>query len=283
MPTVELPQGRIHYSDQGRGPVVVLLHGAFVSARLWRKVVPILSADHRVVVPDLPLGAHPEAMRPDADVSPPGVARLVADLLERLDLADVTLVGNDTGGAIAQLVAADHPGRIGRLVLTNCDMLDVFPPAFFRPLIQALRLPGALEGLRRINKVGAIRNSPLAFGWLAHGGVPDDVARADSAAAADKGVQRDLKRFLTSASNEQTERAAATLAGSDLPILLAWAPEDRFFKIDLARRFAAKMRNARLETIADSYAFSPEDQPGAVATHIARFVASAERPAVAAT
>jgi pimeloyl-ACP methyl ester carboxylesterase len=274
MPTVELPQGRIHYSDEGRGPVVVLLHGAFVSARLWRKVVPLLSARHRVVTPDLPLGAHPEALRPDADVSPPGVARLVADLLERLDLDDVTLVGNDTGGAIAQMVAAHHPKRIGRLVLTNCDMLDVFPPAFFRPLIQVLKLPRVLDVLGTVNRVGLIRNSPLAFGWLAHGGLPDDVAHADIDAGKDKGVQRDLKRFLAAASNEQTEQAATVLAGSGLPILLAWGEDDRFFPLSLARRFAERVPSARLEVIPDSYTFTSEDQPQALADHIGAFVDS---------
>jgi pimeloyl-ACP methyl ester carboxylesterase len=282
MPTVELAQGRIHYSDDGRGPTVVLVHGAFVSARLWRKVIPILSRTNRVIAPHLPLGAHPEPMRPEADISPLGVARLLADLLERLDLDDVTLVGNDTGGALAQMVAAHHPERVGRLVLTNCDMLDVFPPKVLKPTVAALKLPGSLEVLRRLLGVRAIYKSPLAFGWLAKHGFSDDVIDLDLAALRDKGVQNDLRRFLRAASDEQTERAAQVLERSGLPILLAWGDDDRFFPLSLARRFLARVPSARLEVIADSYAFTPEDQPEALAAHITAFAAARAPLGVAA-
>ena len=274
MPTVEVAQGRVHYAVDGEGPPVVLLHGAFVNGALWRKVVPELRGVHRVVVPELPLGAHPVALREDADVSPLGVARMIAELLDRLGLDDVTLVGNDTGGALAQLVAAHHPERVGRLVLCNCDMLDVFPPAFFRPLIRVVQLPGVLQALAQVNRVRAVRNSPLAFGWLSKRGIPDEVAHGYLAGAGDPGIRRDLLRFLRAAEPRLTEHAADVLAQRDLPILLAWADEDRFFRTDLARRFAARMRDARIELIADAYTFTPEDQPEALAAHIARFAAT---------
>ena len=283
MPSVELPQGRIHYEEDGSGPPVVLLHGAFVSARLWRKVLPLLAGEHRVIAPHLPLGAHPEPLRPQTERGPRAVARLVADLLEALDLDDVTLVGNDTGGAIAQLVAADHPERIGRLVLTNCDMLDVFPPAFFRPLFEAAKLPGVLGVLGRALRPRVLRRSPLAFGWLSKRPIPDDVALADLAAARQPGVREDLRRFLQGVTPAETERAADALAGRDLPILLAWAREDRFFRLATARRFAARMRDARLEVIEDSLTFTPEDQPEVLAGHVARFAATAREPVVSGT
>lgn len=271
MPTVELSQGRIHYSEDGEGPAVVLLHGAFVGGALWRKVVAQLHGSHRVIVPELPLGTHPIPLPASADVSPLGVARMVAELLERLDLDDVTLVGNDTGGAISQLVAAHHPERIGRLVLTNSDMLDVFPPAFFKPLVRAVLLPGVLSVLARTLRVGAIRNSPLAFGWLTKRGIPDDVAHAWADAAREPGVRRDLQRFIRQVDPALTQRAADLLAGRDLPILLVWAQEDRFFGPQLAERFVAKVASARIEPVDDSYTFVPEDQPGAVAAAVARF------------
>jgi pimeloyl-ACP methyl ester carboxylesterase len=282
MPTLELPQGRVHYTDDGEGPAVVMLHGVFVNGVLWRKVAAQLHGSHRVIVPDLPLGGHPMPMRADADVSPTGVARLVADLLDALDLDDVTLVGNDTGGALAQLVAADHPQRVGRLALTNCDLLENFPPAVLKPFLRVARLPGALSAMYASLRVSALRNSPLAFGWLTKGTIDDELARQWFEPAREPGVRRDLQRFLAGVSPDHTLRAADVLARTDLPILLAWAPEDRFFTMDHARRFAGRMRNARIETIAGSYAFSPEDQPGAVASHIARFVASTTAPAAAA-
>jgi pimeloyl-ACP methyl ester carboxylesterase len=221
-------------------------------------------------------------MRPEADISPLGVARLLADLLERLDLDDVTLVGNDTGGALAQMVAAHHPERVGRLVLTNCDMLDVFPPKVLKPTVAALKLPGSLEVLRRLLGVRAIYKSPLAFGWLAKHGFSDDVIDLDLAALRDKGVQNDLRRFLRAASDEQTERAAQCSSGRGLPILLAWGDDDRFFPLSLARRFLARVPSARLEVIADSYAFTPEDQPEALAAHITAFAAARAPLGVAA-
>src|ERR1700757_632152 len=105
MPTVELPQGTLHYRDEGAGPVVVLVHGLLVNGTLWSRVAPLL-AGCRVVVPDLPLGSHRTALRPQADLSPAGLGTLVADFLAELELTDVTLVGNDTGGAICQITAA---------------------------------------------------------------------------------------------------------------------------------------------------------------------------------
>ena len=147
MPEITLPQGTIHYRDAGEGPPVVFLHGLLVDGELWRKVTPLLQGDARCIVPDLPLGSHRIAMNADADLTPAGVARLVGDLLAALDLEDVTLVGNDTGGAISQLVALDHGERVGRLVLTNCDCFEVFPPKEFVPMVKAAR--GAGRALRR--------------------------------------------------------------------------------------------------------------------------------------
>src|SRR5881392_822794 len=121
MPDVRLTQGTIQYRDEGEGPVVVLIHGLLVNGSVWERLVPELSGQVRVIVPDLPLGSHRVPMNHDAALSPRGLAALIAELLERLELEDVTLVGNDTGGALCQLVCAWHPDRIGRLVLVNCD------------------------------------------------------------------------------------------------------------------------------------------------------------------
>ncbi len=133
MPEVALSQGTIHYREEGSGPAVVLIHGLMVDGGVWSPLVPFLSLRARCIVPDLPLGAHRIPMRADADLTPPAVADMIAELFTRLELEDVTLVGNDTGGALCQLVIDRHPERIGRLVLTNCDAFENFPPAAFRP------------------------------------------------------------------------------------------------------------------------------------------------------
>ncbi len=131
MPEIELSPGTVHYRDEGHGPAVVFIHGLLVNGSVWDRVVSELSGQVRCIVPDLPLGAHWISMKDGADLSPPGLARLISELLERLELRDVTLVGNDTGGALCQLVCAHHPERIGRLLLTNCDAFENFPPPAF--------------------------------------------------------------------------------------------------------------------------------------------------------
>src|SRR5688572_13474022 len=100
---IRLAQGTIRYRDVGEGPVLVFVHGLLVSGSLWRKVTPLLAGRFRCIAPDWPLGAHEVALDDGADLSPAGVAQLIADFLEALDLRDVTLVGNDSGGALCQL------------------------------------------------------------------------------------------------------------------------------------------------------------------------------------
>src|SRR3954447_17590560 len=120
---VDPPAGPIRYRERGEGPPLVFLHGIVANGALWRRVVPALADRYRCITPDWPLGSHELGMREDADMSLPGLARLVGEVLKVLDLDDVTLVANDTGGAIAQWVAVQNPPRLGRLVLTPCDAL----------------------------------------------------------------------------------------------------------------------------------------------------------------
>ena len=109
---IDLSAGTIEYADTGTGEPIVFVHGLLANDVLWSRLVPQLESDFRCIVPVLPLGAHRRPMKRDADVSPRGVARLLAELIEKLDLEDVTIVGNDTGGAISQLLVTEHPARI---------------------------------------------------------------------------------------------------------------------------------------------------------------------------
>jgi pimeloyl-ACP methyl ester carboxylesterase len=144
---------------------VVFLHGLLTDHRLWRKVLPELGDGIEAVAPTLPLGSH-DVPLPHADLTPPGLARLVARTLEEQDLRDVLLVGNDTGGAIAQLVAAYHPERLAGLVLTNCDAYERFFPPLFRPLQLTARVPGGVAAIAASLRVPAVRRLPIAYGKL---------------------------------------------------------------------------------------------------------------------
>jgi pimeloyl-ACP methyl ester carboxylesterase len=271
---VELDAGSIAYRDSGTGPVIVFAHGLLVDGTLWRKVTPLLDSDFRCVVPDLPLGSHREAMRADADLTPPGVARIVADFIEKLGLEDVTLVGNDTGGAISQLVATNHPERLGRLVLTPCDAYENFLPPAFRPLQYAAKVPGVLTAVMQSTRIRAIQRSPLGFGML----ISPDRIDPDVLDAwmrpylGNVGVRRDTIKFLKTISNRYTLEAAERLREFDRPTLIAWAPEDRFFKFKYAERLAAAIPDARLVRIENSRTFVSEDQPERLADEIGSFI-----------
>jgi pimeloyl-ACP methyl ester carboxylesterase len=274
MKEVKLPQGTIRYRDTGSGEPIVFVHGLLVNGLLWRKVTPRLESDFRCIVPDLPLGSHQPAMNPDADLSPTGLAATVAGFIEGIGLDRVTLVANDTGGAIAQITAANHSGRIGRLVLTNCDAFENFLPPAFRPLQWAARVPGLLTaGMQGMRLDLLRRRSPMAFGWL----IKKDVKGAPLAEwmrpfLSNREVRRDTVKVLRGISPRYTFEAAERLRSFDRPTLIAWAVEDRFFKLSFAERLAASIPGARLERIQDSYTFVSEDQPERLAELIAGFV-----------
>jgi pimeloyl-ACP methyl ester carboxylesterase len=267
--TLDLTNATIDYEDTGGpGPAVLFVHGLLVDGTLWRKVVAQLK-DFRCVVPTLPLGSHRTPVRDRAALTPVGVADMLAELMERLELTDVTIVANDTGGAITQLLLTRRPERVGRVVLTPCDAFENFLPPAFRPLqwLAKARLLGAfLQGAR----IPAIRRSPLAYGLLTKRPIPAAVlAGWVRPALGSRAVRGDVQHFTRHIDKRLTLDAAAKLGSFDRPVLLAWAAEDRFFKIEFAQRLAAVFPDARLEPIADSGTFVSEDQPGVLAGLIA--------------
>jgi pimeloyl-ACP methyl ester carboxylesterase len=283
MPLVELSHGTLHYHDSGAGAPVVFLHGYLMGADLWDPVVRLLQDQFRCLVPELPFGAHPAPLRPDADLTAAGLGRLVCDFLGALDLCEVTLVGNDSGAAVAQVVAARHAGRLGGLVLATGDAFDNFPPRPFRPLITAART-GTLTPLLAVLKARPARSLPTAYGWLTRGDLPQDLIDQWVAAYfADKGVRRDLRR-LTAAlgDHEFMAQIAAELAAFTKPALLAWAADDKFFPVEHARRLAAILPDAQLEVIVGSRTWVMRDQPQRTAdliAELARRTAAARRAA----
>jgi pimeloyl-ACP methyl ester carboxylesterase len=269
-----LEQGTIRYRELGSGEPILLVHGLLVNGELWREVAPRLARDFRVIVPDWPLGSQELAMKAGTDLSPLGLAAIVADFMSELDLRGVTLVGNDTGGAICQLVAVHHPERLARLVLTPCDAYENFLPPMFRPLQALARIPGAVFAIAQSLRPRPARRLPFAFGWLSKRGIPDELSDAWLAPAlSSAAIRREIASVLKGIDSRYTLAAAERFGDFDKPVLIAWAPEDRFFKQRYAERLAAAFPNARLESIEDSYTFVPIDQPERTAELVAAFAA----------
>jgi pimeloyl-ACP methyl ester carboxylesterase len=268
---IELPAGRIRYREAGEGKPVVFVHGFLVDGRLWDGVVDALSDRCRCIAPDWPIGAQQVAMSPDADLSPPGIAALVDSFLAALELEDVTIVGNDSGGAMSQVLVTRHPGRIGRLVLTNCDTHENFPPGIFKAMPPLAKLPGGMAVLSVPFRIPALARA--AFKPFAKTPIPADlVASWMEPGLRDPGVKHDAKKVTAGMNKRYTLEAAEKLRGSELPILLTWAPGDRFFPIKYAQRLASEAGNARIVEIPDAATFVPLDQPQRLAEEIASFV-----------
>jgi pimeloyl-ACP methyl ester carboxylesterase len=270
---VPLSAGTIHYRESGEGTPIVFVHGLLAGGSLWRKVVPQLEGAARVIVPEWPLGSHPEAMKPEADTSPRGVAHLIAEFLEALDLQDAVIVANDTGGAISQVLVTERPERVGRLVLTNCDAFENFPPAMFKPMVAAAKTPGGLKAMLAPMRSAAARRTPMAYGMLTNHGIPDEITEAwVRPSIDDAGVRRDAIKVLKGMNKETTLAAAERFHEFDKPVLIAWGRDDKFFPLETGRRLATLFPQGRFEEIADSRTFVSEDQPERLGALIREFV-----------
>jgi pimeloyl-ACP methyl ester carboxylesterase len=268
---IDLPAGRIRYRDEGQGRPVVFVHGYLVDGRLWDGVVDSLCDRCRCLAPDWPIGAQSMAMKPDADLSPYGIAATIASFLEALDLEDVTIVGNDSGGAMSQVLVTRHPERIGRLVLTNCDTHENFPPGVFKAMPPVAKLPGGMAVMGAPFRIGALGRA--AFKPFSKKGIPPELVRSWlEPGLNDPGVKHDLKKVTAGMNKRYTLEAAEKLRDSDLPILFAWAPRDRFFPLKYAERLAGEVGSAKIVEIPDAATFVPLDQPQRVADEIAAFV-----------
>jgi pimeloyl-ACP methyl ester carboxylesterase len=281
MTAIALSAGTIEYRDTGGdGPTVVLLHGLLMDASLWDGPVADLSADHRCVVPTLPLGAHGQAMHDDADLSLPGIARLVTEFLERLDLRDVTLVGNDTGGALVQLLLREGSTRVGRVVLASCEAFDNFPPGLTgKTLVLSGKLSPRIFGLfMQQMRLRPARRLPMSFGWLTKRG-DAATARWLKPVLTQPEIRRDAVRMLRALAADTNVLLAAAefLPTFDRPVLVIWASEDRVMPLEHGRRLAELLPQGELIEVADSYTLLPLDQPVVLAAAIREFAAAPSR------
>lgn len=272
MPAATISSGTITYESSGPadGRPLVFVHGFAMGSSLWRQLSERLAQrGFLCIAPTWPLGAQTEPMRPDADLTMEGIAAMVGEFLDVLELEDVVLVGNDTGGAVSQIVATGTPERLGALVLTSCDAFEHFPPPILKPFIAAAKFAPtftiATQPLK--TKLGRQR----AFGALAHADIDDLVVEWLKPALADPRVREDLRRFTASLNKQSTLKAADRLPRFGKPALIAWSADDAFFPLDDGKRLAATLPNARFEVIEGARTFSMIDQPDRLAALIGEF------------
>jgi pimeloyl-ACP methyl ester carboxylesterase len=266
MPTIDLNAGTIHYEVTGpeNGRPVVFVHGYLMGSQLWRQVCQRL-ADRglRCIAPTWPLGAHPEPLRPGADRTITGVAGIVAEFLAALDLEDVVLVGNDTGGVVTQLVAVHHPERLGALVLTSCDAFEHFPPPILKPVILAAKTKSVFRTAIQAMRAPVARKR--AYEGLAHSDIDDLTQTWVRPVLSDAAIAEDLRQFTLSMRAEVTTGVAARLPEFDKPTLIAWSGDDVFFEQQDGVRLAEVIPGARLEVIEGARTFSMLDRPDRLA------------------
>src|SRR5436305_6696296 len=277
--TVTVSAGTLEYRERGSGPPIVFAHGAAVNGDLWRKVAPQLCGEHRCIAVDLPLGGHALPLRGDQDLSLFGCAAILASFLEALDLRDVALVANDTGGAIAQALVSSHPERLARLVLTSCDAFANYPPQAVAYLKPTARLAPALWLLVQAMRLRPLQRTRLAYGWATHRPIERAIMGSYlRGLRSSPGVRRDFARLLTAADPADTLVAADGLRTFNRPALVAWAADDRFFPREHGERLAALLPQGRFALVEGSRTFIPEDQPDALLALLREFLGVAPQP-----
>ncbi|MGK5636807.1 alpha/beta fold hydrolase [Streptomyces sp. URMC 126] len=275
MAEVHLAAGTLEYEDTGGdGPVVVLLHGVAMDGSLWRHVVADLRGEFRCVVPTLPLGGHRRPMKEDADLSIPGVAGIVADFLDELDLRDVTLVMSDWGGGQA-LVALGRDERIGRLVITSCEAFDNFPPGLpGSNLFTSAKMPGGLNFAFKLLKMKPMRRLPMTWGWMSKRPVPHEVMNGwFEPLWTNPEIRRDLRKYVLGVPpKEELLSWAEKLRDFDRPALVVWAAEDKVMPPEHGRKLAELLPQGELVELDDCYTLIPEDQPARLSAYIRSFL-----------
>lgn len=272
--TVELSAGTVAYDDVGSGPPVVFVHGLLQDADVWGPVVSRLRGSFRCITPDWPLGSHRIPMRPDADLTPLGQARLVRELIEVLGLDDVTVVAHDGGGILGQLLTTEPPDALSRMVIGPCDTFENCPPRLFLWMCWLTRVPGGLAAMAHLGRLAVVRRSPLAYGWVSKRGVDDDLtAQWLEPLRRSAGVRRDVDKFLRTVQDTDLVSASAHYAAFDRPVLVAWAEQRRVFPLSEGQRLAGAYPTVELVTIADAATYICIDQPDWFAEQIEKFVA----------
>lgn len=264
--SIDLPHGVVHYRAAGpadsAAPPVLFVHPFLMDGSLWTVVAEQLAARGiRSYAPDLPLGAHRAPVEPDTDQSPRGVAKQILAFIEGQDLRDVTLVGGDTGGALCQFLLDTDPSRIGRVVLTNCDAFDKFPPFPFNVVFFLLKGKIRMKANLQPMRWRAFRHSPLGLGLLANKLDPAQTRAWIEPSLNNKMIRTDAVKFLKAAKRKDLLDVSTRLSSFDGPVTIVWGTADRAFKTKLGRRLQQAFGHAEFVEVPDAKTLISLDAP----------------------
>jgi pimeloyl-ACP methyl ester carboxylesterase len=270
---VTLRQGTLSYRERGSGPPLVFLHGFPENGDGFRHLVPPLSRDYRCITPDWPWGLHELPLDSEADLSLPGLARLIGDFLGALGLTQVSLVGSGGGGTIAQIAAAERPERVGRLVLTTGDSLEHFPARALRAFQLLTRYPSAVWVFLQLGRLRRARR--FWFGLSSRSVAKDDdlMVRSYLRPLSSASVRREQCEVIRQLDSRYSLIAAGKLAALAKPTLLIWSSRDRFFPLEDAHALIELWPHARLEVLQHDRTFIAQDLPEPVVCFMQDFLA----------
>jgi len=269
--TADTKSGPVGYTDVGSGRPALFVHGVGTSGLLWRNVIGALKDERRCIALDLPLhGSTP--VQPGQDLSLTGLAAVVEDFCAALDLTGVDLVANDTGGAIAQIVAAHQPQRLATFTLTNCETPGNVPPLAFKPAVWLARagLLAPLSGPRVLRNLPASRRRLYGIGYQDISKLPLEVVRAYlEPLAGTKELAKQAQRWIASLHNRDLAAVEPTLRRLTVPTLIVWGTSDIFFRL----RYAHKLRDmipgaTEVVTIDGGRLFFPDERAADLVTHL---------------
>jgi pimeloyl-ACP methyl ester carboxylesterase len=245
--SVETPSGRIGYVSTGSGPVALFVHGVVLNKHLWRHQLADLSDIRRCIAVDL-LAHGDTEITPDQDVSVTANAKMLKEVLDVLKIDQVDLVGNDSGGGIAQIFAALNSERVRTVTLTNCDTHDNWPPQAFMPFVDMVKAGGLRDTLDAMLADKTIFRSPGALGSAYER--PEAVTDEDIETYLRPLVRteqrtRDLQRFVVAFDNKHTRVIEPQLRALYAPTLIVWGTDDVYFPVKWAHWLAKTIPAAK--------------------------------------
>jgi pimeloyl-ACP methyl ester carboxylesterase len=227
--SVTTPYGSIAYVERGEGPAAVFVHGFLMNGYLWRDVIELLSASRRCIALDLLAHGHTQ-VAPGQDLSFDAQAGMIESVIDALGLRQIDLIGNDSGGGIAQIFAANHPERLRTLALTNCDTHDNWPPAALSSLVELIKSGEHLNAFRSLLANPESGRQAFAVGFEHPERLSEQTLEAYLAPlVANEESARSIERFAETFDHNQTVRIEPRLRKLDIPTLIMWGTSDIFF------------------------------------------------------